>query len=148
MRWAFEKIHLVILVPNLIRHAACPGLDLHKACFLLVVPRLTHVDLFAPRKASRAAPVETGDEHDEASVQYILNLMIPILSGLDDLMIEEVPVKAVHCLLRTVVPASVDPPLSVSILPSSEDLGHDRFCQIVGISDVYPVPCIQVRLVP
>lgn len=143
LRGAVEKIHLIVFVSDLIRHATCPSLYLNETGLLFVVSGLAYVDFFAAWEAPGTAPAETGDKHDEASIQHVLNLVIPILSSFDNLMVEEVFVEAVHGLFGAVVPAGVDPPLSVAVLPGPENLGDDGFCEIVGIANVNPVTCLR-----
>jgi hypothetical protein len=106
-----------------------------------VVPGLAHVELLVLGKASRPTLVEARDKHDKASIKDVFYRMITVLSRLDNLVREEVLLKLVDCLLRAVVPAGINPPLPRAVLPSSEDLRHDGFGKVIGVSNMDPVAC-------
>lgn len=135
-----EQVHLVVFFPDFVRHTARPGFDLVESEFLFVVPRLAHVHIFAWRKASRPTFVEARDEHDEAAIQEVTNLVVAVLPRLDHLAFEKVLLVSVDRLFWSVVPASIDPLLPSTVLPSPEYLCHDGLGQVVGIANVDPIP--------
>lgn len=112
-----EQVHLVIPVSHLVWDAACPSFDFVELELLFIVAGFADIDLLIGRESSRAAFVVTSEEHDEASVYNLINLVVPILSGFDDLVLEEVLLMVMHGLLRMIVPAGIDPFLSLLVLP-------------------------------
>jgi hypothetical protein len=134
-----EEVHHVILVSDLIRQAAGPGLDLVQLVVLLVVTRFADVDLLILGKVSRSALVVSCHKHDKAAVDYLINTVIAVLACLDHLVFEEMSVKSMHSLLWTVVPARVHPLPAICVLPCAVDLSHDRLGEIIYVLDVYPV---------
>lgn len=134
-----KQIHLVVSLPDLVGQAAGPRLDAVEGILVLVVPRLADVHLLARRQASRPAPVVAGVEHDEAAVHDVVDPVVAVLARLHDLVSVEALRHAVDCLLRTVVPARVDPFLSRLVLPESLDLRNYGLLQVVHVADVNPV---------
>lgn len=133
------EVHLIIALPNLVRDAAGPRLDLVELVLLFIVPRLADIDLLAHGEATRPSFVEARHEHDEASVQNLIYAMVTVLTRLDNLILEEVFLEAVDGLLGSVIPAGVDPLLPRFVLPSSIYLGDNRFRQVVRVRDVNPI---------
>lgn len=134
-----KQLHLVVLLPHFVGHAARPRLDLVELTSRLVVPRLAHVHLLIRRQSTRPSFIEPRNEHDEASVEHLFDLVVAILARLGHLVLEKVLLEPVHRLLGTVVPASVDPSLSSSVLPSSEYLRDNGFGHVVDITNMHPV---------
>lgn len=56
-------------------------------------------------------------------------------------MLKEMLFKAVHSLLWPIVPARIDPFLSVMVLPQSEYLTYDWLCKVIGIANMDPIAC-------
>lgn len=135
----FEHVHLVVFLADLIRQTARPCLDAVEGEFLFVVPRLTNIDFFVSRKASRAAFVVPSMKHDEAAVHNIVGEMVSILTSLHDFILVEALRHAVDRLLWTVVPARVDPLLASLIPPKTVNLRHDWFLQVVRIANMNPI---------
>jgi hypothetical protein len=140
LRWSVKQVHLIVLLSNLVGNAACPRLDLVEPELFFIVARLAHVYLFVPWEPTRSAAAKTGDEHDKATIQDVLDLVIPILTGFHHLMVEEMLVEAMHCLLRPVIPTRVDPTLAVSILPGPIYLSNNRLGEIIWVADMNPIP--------
>lgn len=65
--------------------------------------------------------------------------MISVLPGFHDFICIELFLNPVYCLFGTVIPASVDPYLTLVIFPGSEDLSNSWFIWVVWIDDVNPV---------
>jgi hypothetical protein len=139
--WRVKQVHFVVFLSDFIWHAARPGFDLVKGESLLVVPRLTHIYRLIRRESPWTTAAKTGDKHDKASVEDILDPVISILPGFDHFMLEEELVHSMHGLFWSIVPACIDPSLALTILPSSIDLRNDRLAEIVGVSDMDPVTC-------
>lgn len=135
-----EQIHFIILFANFIGHATGPRLDLVETEFLFVVARLTDVYVLVVREPARSALVESCHKHDETAVNNFTDLVVAILASLDNFMFEKVLLVPMHSLLRAVVPTCVDPSLPSSVLPHPIDLRHNWLGQVVGISDMNPVP--------
>lgn len=136
-----EKIHFVVTVSYFVWNTACPGLDLVKAKILLIVSGFAHVNMLISWKAARPAFVKSGHEHNEATIHNLANLVIAVLPCLDNLVLEEMLLKAMDSLLRPIVPACIDPFLSLAILPHAEDLANCGFREVVWVADMNPIPC-------
>lgn len=136
-----EQVHLVILVTNFVRQAACPSLDLVEFVLLLVVACFANVDLLVGRETTWSTLVIACEEHNKTAIDYLIDRMIAVLASLDDLVLVEVAVIAMDCLLGAIVPASIDPLVTAGILPGAVKLCNDRLREIVSILDVYPVAC-------
>lgn len=134
-----EQIHDIVFVADLVWQTACPGFDLVQLVILLVVARFAHVDLFVRGKVSRPPLVVPRHKHDEAAIHNLINAVIAILSSLDHLILQEMPVEAMDCLLGAVVPAGIHPLATICVLPGAVNLSHNRLCQIVGVRNMYPV---------
>jgi hypothetical protein len=105
----------------------------------LVVARFAHVDLFVLREVAWPALVVPRHEHDEASIHNLVNTMVSILACFDYLVLQKMPVEAMHCLLRSVVPTCVHPLSAVRILPRAIDLSNNRLREVVCVLNVHPV---------
>ena len=136
-----KQIHLIISLSHLVGYTAGPCLDLVERKSLLVISRFTNIHGFVRRESTRPAFGEPRDKHDKAVVQNIPDLVISVLPSFDYFVFEEVLFKAMYCLLRAVVPTSVDPFLAFAILPCPIDLRNDGLRQVVGVTNVNPVPC-------
>lgn len=134
-----EEIHFVVFVSNFVGYAACPGFNFVESILLLVVPRLTHIHVFAWREPSRSTLVEAGDEHDEAAIQDVAYLVVTILSCLHHFMFEKVLLMPVNCLFWSVVPACIDPLLPSAVLPGPKNLCNYGLGQVVRVANVDPV---------
>ena len=134
-----EQIHHIVLVSYFVRHTASPSFDLVEAKFLFIVSRLTHIHLLLTRESTRTAAAKPRHKHNEATIENILDQVIPVLTGLDNFIIEEMFVEAMDGLLWSVVPACIDPSLSITVLPRSVDLGNYWLAEIVGVSNLYPI---------
>lgn len=108
---------------------------------LFVVPRFANIYFLVVRKTARPAFVVPSDEHDKASINNLVYLMIPILSSFDNFVLIKVTIESVDGLLWTVIPTSVDPFTALRVLPCTVDLSHDGFGEIIRILDVYPIAC-------
>lgn len=139
-----EEIHLVIRVPDLIRLAARPGLDLVEPLLILIVARLADEDLLVAREGPRPALSEARDVHHEAAVFDLVDGVVPVLAGLDDLVLEEALLDVVHGLLGSEEPAGVEPVGAVSVLPCAVDLRGDGLLGVVLVADEDPVACWDV----
>lgn len=80
-----------------------------------------------------------GNEHDETSVYNFVDPVVPILTSLDYLVLEEVLLKSMNGLLWTIVPARVDVLLPGLVLPGPVDLSDDGLCQVIWIGDMNPI---------
>lgn len=136
-----EQVHLVVFVPHFIGQTTSPRLDLVELVLLLIVTGLANINLLVCREVSWSAFVVAGEEHDEAAVDNLVDRVITILSSLDNFVIVEMAVKAMDCLLWAIVPASIYPFVPFWALPCPIDLRNNRFGQIVGVLEVYPIAC-------
>ena len=134
-----EQVHLIVLLADFVRHTARPSLNLVESVLLFVVPRLANVDVFVLGEATRPTLVETSYEHDETSIYDFVDTMVAILACLDHFVFEEVLLKPMDSLLRSIVPAGVHPLLTGLVLPGSVNLGDNRFRQIVRVGDMDPI---------
>lgn len=142
-----EEVHFVIPLANFVRYATCPCLDFVESKLFFVVSRFTDVHLFIRRETSRAAFVEPCHKHDKASTEHISDWMVTILTGLNHFMFIKVFFKSMDSLLWSVVPACIDPFFPCTVLPCPVYLSHNRFAQVIGVSNVYPVTfVIDVRI--
>lgn len=66
-------------------------------------------------------------------------MMVSVLSSLNDFVRIEVLFVLVDSLLRSVVPACIDPFLALVVLPGAVDLGSDGFRDIVRVLYVNPI---------
>lgn len=106
---------------------------------LLVVARVTDIDLFVFRKASWPASIIPCIEHNETAVNDLVDMVVPVLAGLDDLVWIEMLFILMHSLFRAVIPTCVHPLLAFRILPRSIYLGHDGLRNIVRVLDMDPI---------
>lgn len=134
-----KQVHLVILVADLVGHAARPCLDLVELELLLVVSGLADIDGLALGEPSWPTFGVSGDEHDEATVVNFLDAVVTILARLDDLVLKEVLLKPMDRLLGAVVPAGIHPLVANTILPGPINLGNNRFPWVVGVGNMDPV---------
>ena len=133
LSWMGEKVHFIILLPHFIRYTASPCFDLVEFVFLLVVTCLTNVNFFVGWEATRSALVIASEEHHEASINYFIDLVVSVLTSLDNFVLKEVLFVSMNCLLRSIIPASVDPFVAISVLPSAVYLSNYRLCNVVGV---------------
>jgi hypothetical protein len=106
----------------------------------LVVPAFAYINILVWRKPSWSTFVVTREEHDKAAVDNLIDWVVAVLARLEDFVVEEMSIKPMHCLLRAIVPASIDPFSTIGILPRSIYLSNDGLCQVVGVLNVNPVP--------
>ena len=106
---------------------------------LLVVTRFADVDLLIGGKTTGSTFVVAGMEHDKTTIYDFVNLMVSILTSLDDLIWIEMLVKAMDCLLRTIVPAGIDVSRSRRILPGAKDLRNNWLGQIIRVLNMHPI---------
>lgn len=134
-----EQVHFVVLVAYLIWQTASPGVDPVECMLVLVVSIFANVDFFVGRKSSRTASAEARNEHHEATIDNLFDTMVSVLACLDDLVFEEMPVKSMHSLLGSVIPARVDKFSARCVLPCSIDLCDNWLRQIIRVLDMNPV---------
>lgn len=134
-----EKIHIIVFVSDLIRQTASPSFNFIQLVLFLVVPRVADVYFLVSGEAARAAPAISSGEHDKTAVDDLVDPMVSILSGFDNLVGKEVLLVLVHSLFWSVIPARIYPFLSIGILPGAIDLGDDRFRHVIRILHVDPV---------
>lgn len=134
-----EEVHLVILLSDFVRHAASPGLNFIELELLLVVSCLANVNFLIGRESSRATFVVSSKEHYKTTIDHFINMMISILASLNHFVLEKMFFVPVDCLLRSIVPACVDPLLPFGILPCSVNLGNNRLRKVVWILKMYPI---------
>lgn len=137
--WRLEQVHLVVLVPDFIRQATRPCLDLIKLMLLFVISCFTDIDFLICWEISRSSFVVPREEHNEASIHNLIYGMVTILASLDDLIFKKMTVISVHRLLGSVVPTSINPFGAILILPCAVDLSNNWFSEVVGVLDMYPV---------
>lgn len=133
------QVHLIVPVPDFFWQATCPRLDLVQLVLLLVVPRFADIDLLVFGQAARSALVEAGYEHDETPIHHLVDTMIPVLAGFDNLVLVKVLLESMHGLFWAVVPAGIDTGLSSLVNVGTIDLGHNWFRQVIRVGDVHPV---------
>lgn len=114
--------HLIVLVSHLIGQTACPSLNLVQGVFFLVVTSLANIDLFVSWKVTRPTFAVSGNEHNEAPIYNLIDLVISILSSFDNFIVKEMLIKAMNCLFRSIIPASIYPFSACGVLPSAIDL--------------------------
>ncbi len=134
-----ENVHLVVLLTNLIRQAACPCLDLVELMLLFVVPCFANIDFLVFGEIPRTPLGVPGYEHDKAAIYDFTDTMVTILTRLDNFIFEKVFVNPVNRLLRSVIPAGIYPLLAGTVLPRAIDLSHNRFRQVIRVGDMNPV---------
>lgn len=139
LSWMSEKIHFIIPLSYFVRYTAGPSLNLVEFMLLFVVTCLAHVHFFVRWKASRSSLVVTGKKHNEASIDYFVNLMISVLASLNNFVLKEMLLVSMNCLFWSVIPASIDPFVSLPVLPGTIYLSNYRFCDVVWILKVNPV---------
>lgn len=133
------QIHFIVSISDFVGEAACPGLDLIELELFFVVSRLANIDLLLGRETTRSSLVKSSNKHDKASVKNFASLMVPVLTGFDDFVLIELLVEPVDGLLRSIVPASVEPAQAFAILPNSVYLSDSWFCEVIGIANVNPI---------
>lgn len=134
-----KEVHLVILFSNFIWYTACPSFDFVEPKLLLVVPGFANVYFLVGWEAARAALIKPCHEHDEATVDNFTKLVVAVLSRLHDFMFEKVLLVSMHRLLGSIIPAGVDPLLSLAVLPHPIDLCDNRLGKIIRVANVNPV---------
>lgn len=134
-----EQVHLIVPLADLVGKAACPGLDLVELEFLLVVSGLADIDGLVRRETAGPTLGIPCDEHDEAAIIDFFNSMVSILPSLDDLVFEEILLKAMNCLLGAVVPARIYPCVARAVLPRPIYLGHNGLPRVVRVGDMDPI---------
>jgi hypothetical protein len=107
--------------------------------FFFIVSSLTHIDVLVWGKIAGAASAVASEEHDETTVDNFLDPMITVLASLDHFVGVEMLLKVMDSLLRSIIPASIDPLLVLRVLPCSVDLGDNGLGHIVGVLNVHPV---------
>lgn len=103
----FEEVHLVILVPDLVRKAARPCLDLVEPVVVFVVSRLANVHSLVPGKSSWSSAVVSCNVHHKTSVLDLIDVVVAVTARLDDLVLPEVLVESMYRLLGSVVPTHI-----------------------------------------
>ena len=134
----------VISPADLVWNATLPCLDLVKVPLCFVIATLTHVDgSLALIQALGTSARVSGEEHDVTFPENFVNVVVAVLAGLDDFVLVELLFNPMHRLLRAVVPAGVDPDLTIRVFPGPEDLCYCRLIWVIGINNVNPVAYVQ-----
>lgn len=135
-----KHVHFVVSTTNFIRNAGFPGFDLVEMLFLLIISTLADVDgHFLLVNPLRPTPRVSGEEHDIALSKYLIDMVVSILSSLDNFMFIKLLFGPMNSLFWAVVPASIDPNLIVSIFPCAKDLGDGRFVRIIRVDNMNPI---------
>jgi hypothetical protein len=134
-----KEIHLIVFLADLIRKAARPRLDFVEFVLFLIIARFANINVFIVWKSAGATLIMPCEKHNETPIDYFVNMMVSILACLNNLVLVEMSFKSMHCLLRPIIPASINPLLAVRILPSTVNLSDNRLCNIIGILNVDPV---------
>jgi hypothetical protein len=142
--WSVKKIHFVVLLSDFIRHAARPGLDLVQFELIFVISCFADIDLLIGWESAWSTFVVPSEEHYKATINHLINVVISILPSLDHFIFKEVFIISMDSLFRPVVPACVNPLLALRILPSSIDLGYNRFREVVGVLKMDPITSRQL----
>lgn len=107
----------------------------------LVISGFADINFLVRGKIAWSTFVVACEEHHKAAIHHFIDGVITVLPCLDNFTIIEVPIKAVDSLLWTIIPACIDPLLSICVLPCPVDLSHNGLGKIVGILNMHPVAC-------
>jgi hypothetical protein len=134
----FKQVHGVILRVYLVGDTRLPSSDLVKGLFHLVVSGFTQVHLSVTNALGPTSLVPC-EEHDKTLFQNLVHQMVSVLARFDHLVLVEDLVYSMNGLFGPVVPACIDPLLTVGSLPDSEDLANGGFGGIIHVVNMNPV---------
>src|SRR5690606_23977338 len=128
--WAREKVHFIVGSADLVRNARFPCLDFVHLLHFLVVSAFAHVYLHVSTAFWSTSRI-SGDKHDEALLNDFVNMVIPVLTRLEDLIFEEPPIYRMDSLFWSIKPAHIQPLFAIFRLPCPMNLAYNRLCGVV-----------------